>query len=167
MATGTDLTRRSLLRGQSRASAPQPTPPWALDYDAFIERCTRCGDCLPVCPENIIKKGEGGFPTVDFSNRACTFCGACVDRCQSGALSRAVDPPWQLKAQIDERCLTHQGVYCQSCRDGCDTRAIEFRLRAGEPVPKPHIDVSRCTGCGECVAVCPTNAVSVTRSGER
>jgi len=164
MATSVDLNRRALLRGRPRRSdSPPATPPWAGSADEFIDRCTRCGDCLTACPENILRTGDGGFPVIDFSNGSCTFCGACVDRCQSGALSRQVDPPWLRVARIEESCLTHQGVYCQSCRDGCDVRAIDFPHRAGESIPKPRIDASRCTGCGACVSVCPVNAVSVTR----
>src|SRR2546422_4692802 len=31
-------------------------PPGAVDETLFLDRCTRCGDCLPACPYGSIKK---------------------------------------------------------------------------------------------------------------
>jgi ferredoxin len=44
----------------------------------FEDRCTRCGACVDACPESILRRGSGGFPTVDFTASACTFCTARV-----------------------------------------------------------------------------------------
>ena len=47
------------------------------------ERCTGCGQCVEICPVNVIKM-EGDFPVVD---RAwCIGCGVCAVPCPSGAV---------------------------------------------------------------------------------
>ena len=155
-----DLSRRGFFRGRPRPRG-EMRPPWALLEADFIDRCTRCNDCLKVCPTHILVVGDGGYPTVDFSVGECTFCGDCVSACQPKALRR--DPeqvPWASKASIGEDCLPRQGVECRVCGDFCDARAIRFPPRLGGS-PLPEIDPEKCTGCGACVAPCPVTAISV------
>ena len=155
-----DLGRRGFLRG--RSSAPSPLrPPWAGNEATFAQRCTRCADCLPACPQHILVAAPGAYPTVDFSKGECTFCGACVTACKPGALRREEgEPPWQVKAVLGDRCLPRQGVVCRLCGDLCEVRAIRFPPRLGG-VLLPVVDSDLCTGCGACVAPCPVGAVSV------
>lgn len=156
-----DLSRRGFFRGRPRPRA-EIRPPWALIEEAFIDQCTRCNDCLKACPQHILVSGDGGYPTVDFSQGECTFCGDCVARCQPKALSR-LEPEqaaWPYKAAIGEDCLPRQGVECRVCGDFCDARAIRFPPRLGGS-PLPEIDAEKCTGCGACVAPCPVTAISV------
>lgn len=63
-------------------------------------------------------------------------------------------------ARIAESCLDRQGIVCQACRDACEPRAVRFLPLAGG-VSSPVVDEARCTGCGECLAVCPSNAISL------
>lgn len=155
-------SRRNFLRGRVAAHTAQPRPPWALAEGAFFTACTRCGDCARTCPTRIIRQGDGGYPTVDFAAGECTFCGQCVDRCQPGALSRKDDAsPWTLRATIGEGCLARKFVECRICGELCDAAAIRFRPRLGG-VAQPELDAARCTGCGACVAPCPTGAITVT-----
>jgi len=155
-----DVGRRNFLRGRTRPKA-QIRPPWALAEEAFIDRCTRCDDCLKACPQGILIAGEGGYPTVDFSRGECTFCGDCVSACRPLALLRREgDAPWQLKAVINDQCLPQHGVECRSCGDFCDANAIRFSPRLGGP-PLAEIDPDRCTGCGACLAPCPGKAISI------
>lgn len=37
----------------------------------------------------------------------------------------------------------------------------ESQAMGGSTLPVPHIDPTVCNGCGLCVVVCPTNALSV------
>ena len=74
MADGINLSRRGLLRGRLTTPKPGVQLPWSVSWDEFITDCTRCGDCLTACPEQILVKGDGGFPTVDFLRGECTFC---------------------------------------------------------------------------------------------
>jgi ferredoxin-type protein NapF len=68
--------------------------------------------------------------------------------------------PWSIRASIKDSCLTYEGVWCQSCKDACDPRAISFIMAVGQ-VPKPLIDTDACTGCGACVSPCPSNAIQI------
>jgi ferredoxin-type protein NapF len=154
-----DLARRALLRGQSAAAARPLRPPWALPEARFVEACTRCGDCIGVCPEAIIVRGDGGFPEVDFRRGACTFCGACVEACAPRALRELDADPWDLTARVGGACLARHGVHCQTCRDICDVLAVSFVHRRA--VPEPVIDAAACTGCGACVAACPAEAIGM------
>lgn len=60
-----------------------------------------------------------------------------------------------------EFCLPRQGVVCRSCGEACEPAAILFRPAAGG-VAQPFLQVERCTGCGECRAVCPVDALRLS-----
>jgi len=155
-----DASRRGFLRGRPHPRA-ETRPPWALHENAFIDCCTRCGDCLSACPQKILVAGDGGYPTVDFSHRECTFCGDCAAACRPLALTRGEGlPAWPYKARINASCLAQRGVECRVCGDFCDVRAIHFAPRIGS-APLPAIDTDACTGCGACVAPCPTAAILI------
>jgi ferredoxin-type protein NapF len=155
-----DVSRRGFLRGRPRPKA-EIRPPWALAEAAFIDRCTRCNDCLPACAQAILIAGDGGYPTVDFSRAECTFCGECVKVCRPQALLRDNDrTPWAIKALISDLCLARRGVECRVCGDFCDVRAIRFTPRLGGS-PLPEIATEQCTGCGACLAPCPSQAIAI------
>jgi len=64
------------------------------------------------------------------------------------------------KARIDGKCLAERGIVCRSCSEHCDPLAIRFQLLpAGRSLPL--IDDARCNACGECVRVCPSQALSL------
>ncbi|MBI2307166.1 MAG: ferredoxin-type protein NapF [Rhodocyclales bacterium] len=154
-------SRRNFLRGRVATHRAEPHPPWALAEREFIAACTRCGDCARACPTRIIRQGDGGYPTVDFANGECTFCGECVAHCPTGALLRQGNqPPWQLRAEIGERCIARQQVECRICGEMCEFAAIRFVPQPGG-IATPLLDGERCTGCGACVAPCPTTAITV------
>lgn len=67
---------------------------------------------------------------------------------------------------ISDDCLARAGVFCMSCRDACAEQAIWFRPRVGGPF-LPEVIESACSGCGACIALCPTNAITLAdRCGE-
>ncbi|MBE2257392.1 MAG: ferredoxin-type protein NapF [Candidatus Accumulibacter sp.] len=156
--------RRNFLRGRfSRRAAPL-RPPWAIAEEAFRQSCTRCGDCRAACPTRIISDRDGGYPILDFAAGECTFCGACVDACRSAALQRADgQAPWSARAVIGERCLAAQQVECRICGDHCEAAAIRFVARLGG-IAAPLVDAARCSGCGACLAPCPTRAIVVEQA---
>ena len=151
-------SRRALLRGELRAQAPL-RPPWALPEAAFVDTCTACHACLGACPEGVLVRGPAGYPVFSPKRGECTFCGDCEAACEPAALSRRTSQdPWHLLPRFGEDCLTAKGVVCRSCSDACGDDAIVFpRAR----VAVPQVSADRCTGCGACVAACPTHAISL------
>jgi ferredoxin-type protein NapF len=67
--------------------------------------------------------------------------------------------PASARARMTEACLDRQGIVCQACRDTCAPGAIRFLPLAGG-ASTPIVDDARCTGCRECLAVCPANAIT-------
>lgn len=157
-----DMARRSFLRGRPGTAGTPLRPPWALTETEFVERCTRCGDCVSACPTGLLQSASGNFPIADFAHAYCDFCARCVDACQPKALVRGAAPPWNLVAAIDDSCLARQDVVCRSCGEHCDAGAIRFPPRAGG-VAQPVLS-DACTGCGECLPVCPTRSISIGRA---
>lgn len=132
--------------------------PWAVD--AFEDACRRCDECIQACEESILIRGDGGYPTVDFSRGACSFCGACAKACRYTALDRAISPPWRLNISIGDSCLSARGITCRSCADACEQRSIRFQIqKAGRAVPR--LDPTLCNGCGECIATCPIQVIQI------
>lgn len=154
-------SRRNFLRGRFSVRKGPLRPPWALAEDDFLSACTRCGDCVRACPTRIVSDRDAGYPTIDFAEGECTFCGDCATACTAGALQRqAGRPPWLARAAINEDCLARRGVECRICGDLCAVGALRFPRQAGGfAVPEP--DRAHCTGCGACVAPCPSRAIAV------
>jgi ferredoxin-type protein NapG len=73
----------------------QLRPPGALDEVLFLASCIKCGQCLQVCPPQIVKlagisHGFGiGTPYIIPREGACILCSGlpCVLACPTGALS--------------------------------------------------------------------------------
>jgi ferredoxin-type protein NapF len=157
MSQSVNQGRRSLF---SRRKSNALRPPWVKTDIEFTDICTRCDNCIKACETSIIKRGDGGFPEVDFTLGECTFCQKCVTACEEPLFDTEQHVPWLIVANIKQTCLTYNGVWCQSCKDACDPRAISFVMAVGQ-VPKPIIDTSACTGCGACVSPCPSNAIAL------
>jgi ferredoxin-type protein NapF len=154
------ISRLQFLRGDFRGKRHPLRPPWFGSETDFIDHCERCGECVKACPENILEKGRGGYPQVNFQQGECTFCGRCADQCPNDTLQKARTPAWTIKAHIENHCLTQQDVICFSCRDNCESEAIYFNSTIAKvPVPKVHID--ECNGCGACYQACPVSAIII------
>lgn len=165
MNSAIDPGRRRLLRGQWLPSQSQSVfrPPWAEREAVFTELCSRCDDCIGVCPEKLLVRGSGGFPEADFRRGRCSFCGLCVQACKTGALRPLGETrgwAWTHRPSFGSGCLAVQGTVCRTCGDVCDSGAIAFRLARGGR-SYPELDQSRCNGCGACVGLCPVGAVSL------
>ncbi|TXH94503.1 MAG: ferredoxin-type protein NapF [Pseudorhodobacter sp.] len=160
MTDGVNLSRRGLFRGRLSAPKAGIQLPWSVSWDEFVAGCTRCGDCLAACPEQILIKGDGGFPTVDFHRGECTFCTECFSACQAPVFRPTIQTPWEYVAHIEAGCLATAQVFCQRCQDSCEQQAIRFSPRLGR-VPTPGIHAESCNGCGACVADCPVGSISI------
>jgi ferredoxin-type protein NapF len=134
-------------------------PPGAVEEVDFVDTCSRCNACIAACDVNIIVSGDGGFPELSFTRDGCTGCLACIEVCEPKALTRS-DTLWPLGLlEIDHKCLAKNKITCQSCKDACDHAAIQFPMTTATPVP--NLNPDQCTGCGECVSVCPVNSISI------
>ena len=165
---GTVVSRAQFLRGDYSGRSTPIRPPWSLPELEFVDLCSRCGDCISACPQQILDKGRGGFPRVDFSRGECLFCGECRQVCTPGALAVKqhagdVPEPWSVRASISERCLAGRRVECRSCSDQCESRSIRFQLVVGG-VAIPVLEQSACNGCGACYGVCPVQAIELRQS---
>ena len=173
------LPRRQFLRGEFLQSLQSETvktqgfqgirPPWAVEESAFVAGCSRCHDCITVCETQILVRGNGGFPEVNFSHGECTFCQKCVDVCKQSIfrphLGEEAEVAWQHKVEVQANCLAFNSVECRACEDNCETRAIRFKREIGG-VAKPYLDLDNCNGCGACLSICPVSAVRILRDYE-
>ena len=155
--------RRNFLRGNLTHRSDVIRPPWAVKEPLFRERCTQCDDCVDACPEQVLFRAGDGYPRARFHQAGCTFCARCLDICRNGALEGVrsdTDQAWQHSMRIGRQCLAVQGIVCRTCGDHCETRAIRFSLMtAGRSLPE--IDPATCTGCGQCMPVCPVDAITI------
>lgn len=155
----TATSKRNFLRGRNPGWRAL-RPPWSLDEMLFTETCNRCGQCADKCPLNIIKMGDAGFPEMDFSLSGCDFCRQCVNVCESAAISSQVDTAFKLIASINDQCFAVRAVICRSCAEVCETGALKFKQVVGG-ISQVLLDNSACTGCGECVSICPADSISM------
>ncbi|NRB68031.1 MAG: ferredoxin-type protein NapF [Vibrio sp.] len=155
-----DLSKRRFLSGKKRQDN-ELSLPWLSQPTLFIEQCTRCNKCVDVCQTQIIVKGDGGFPHIDFSNDECTFCYQCAAICPEPLFKPQSTHPWTAKATVNEDCLAKLNVDCRTCGDMCEPMAITFKLEVGK-VAQPILNLEECNGCGACVSVCPTSSINVS-----
>jgi MauM/NapG family ferredoxin protein len=161
-----------VVRRTERRVSPLPVlrPPGAIEEIGFLAACTRCGDCMDVCPPRAIVKapaGAGlavGTPMIDPSVQPCMVCDdmPCARACPTGALVL----PEQLWEEyclatlelIPERCIAFHDIPCGTCARVCPvgTKALTMDA-AGRPV----IHKEGCVGCGVCVRACPTTPSSL------
>ena len=145
-------------------------PPGALVEMAFIAACTRCGDCLDVCPAHAIfnaPPGAGlaaGTPVIEPVAQPCTACPEmkCAVVCPTDALI-VPDQLWDgyQMAELElvtERCIAFQKVECGVCARQCP---IGEKALALDAEGRPIIKIEGCVGCGVCVRACPSTPASL------
>jgi len=141
-------------------SAPARTdwlrPPGAVGEALFLERCTRCGDCLEACPHDSIEAYKVDRTPVIFANhRPCLLCDdfPCIASCETEALL-PVDEEHPVNmglAVVSTRlCTADQG--CHACVSKCPTQALDLDFST----LRVQVNAQRCVGCGMCEQVCMT-----------
>ncbi len=68
-------------------------------------------------------RGTSAGPRVVHSR--CTDCGACMNACPAGAITRYGRAGLVAYAIDPSRCLLHQGTPCTACREACGFDAID------------------------------------------
>jgi ferredoxin-type protein NapF len=144
-------------------------PPGALDKERFTALCVRCGNCINICPSQIIFPNSDfaqvyGLPTpaLRFESGYCLEnCNRCTQVCPSGAItSLSVTDKNRIKigiAKINlEICLLADGKECTTCIKRCPYDAIVIKSSDDGFSTQPWINETRCNGCGACEFFCPT-----------
>jgi ferredoxin-type protein NapF len=135
--------------------------PWT-DAARLMEHCTACGACARACPQQILRVVGGRTVEMDF-HVPCTFCGLCADACPEEVFEASLVEPWEARAFIGAGCFEAQGVSCRACEDSCEARALRARPEFGGRA-QMIVNLDACTGCGGCLPVCPTGAITVQRT---
>jgi len=142
-------------------------PPGSLQEQQFREQCSRCSECVRVCPSHCIKidfsgnEGEGA-PYIDADLSSCVLCTslACMHHCPSGALQPTMVDYVDMGVAVwhESTCVRTRGDNCTVCVEACPVGARAITL--GDD---GRINVREgCTGCGTCQHACPTNPKSIT-----
>ena len=153
------LSRRRFMRGQIKKES-LPRLPWAVEEKTFLHGCTQCNKCISSCEQDIIKRDKLGFPFVDFDQDECSFCNKCIDICDEPIFNEPkLGPAFPGDFNINNKCLAKNNIYCQSCRDVCDSKAISFTYLESA-IPEPELNLSDCNQCGACVSICPQDAIT-------
>ena len=142
-------------------------PPGALFPDqSFRDTCSRCGNCVDVCPADCIKisvsghKGNGA-PYIDANEMPCVVCEGlqCMHDCPSGALQPIplVDIDMGTAIWNYETCLRKRDEHCRICVDVCPVGTVAIELVANTI----YVHEDGCIGCGVCQQQCPTSPKSI------
>ena len=110
-----------------------------------MAKCTRCGKCVPVCPESAVNPAH-----VEMDESLCNHCGKCFKVCEFENVITVVEPEGYFELRIDPDLCE----LCGDCQNACeDYGAIHWAMY------KASIDKNKCSGCGECEKICEYDAV--------
>jgi NAD-dependent dihydropyrimidine dehydrogenase PreA subunit len=147
-----------------------PRPPGALIEPEFLKYCTRCYQCIDVCPADALHPAgvSGGIPnfgTPVLEWKKCIFCMNCIRTCPTGAIKRISRDDIDIGNAIINHttCLTWSGQSkCDICFNACRYDAIKLENKI-----YPVVLEDPCTGCGACERKCPTNPKSIVTYYEK
>ncbi len=131
-------------------------PPGAVAESVFLERCTRCGDCVKACPYGSISLSRrDGTPEIFPDQIPCYLCHdfPCIAACGTDALVPVAsrEEVTMGTARITHRhCTAGQG--CNACVSQCPMTALAMDFESFRLV----VTEARCVGCGICEQTCKT-----------
>lgn len=130
-------------------------PPGAAGEAIFLERCTKCSDCMKACPHQSIVIHQDGTPVIFPDQMPCYLCDdtPCIAACATEALLPvgSVQEARMGMAVVNHRlCTAGQG--CHACVSKCPTDALAMDFDAQRLV----VSGERCVGCGMCEHICRT-----------
>lgn len=153
-------------------------PPGGRPEDEMLALCSRCGQCMKVCPTNVLQPAlartglEGLFtPEMDFRVGYCDWsCNECGKLCPTGAIEPLDLPEKRLavigRAYIDrDTCLPWADYQtCLVCQELCpvpEKAVVIVHANVTTPdgvalnIGQPEVVAERCIGCGICENACP------------
>lgn len=156
-------------------------PPAALSEREFIQRCIRCGNCMKVCPTNVLQPAllETGFngvwtPKMGTDIGYCEYeCDLCGKVCPTGAIALLTKEE-KIRTKIGlaeinpDTCLPWaEGTECIVCEEHCPVadkaiKTVERMGRKGKIVKYPSVDPALCVGCAICEFKCPVKPRAIT-----
>jgi ferredoxin len=135
-----------LSTGSPNSTKTLIRPPMSREEHDFLSSCIRCGECMKACPTGILKP--------------------------AGIFDHGIRALWTpVMIPTEGPCL--EG--CNACSQACPTDAIlkypieeKYAYKAGTAVFNSSlcISVTENKFCSECVRVCPTNAIEITKGWE-
>lgn len=159
-----------LLQHKFAHAAPHLRPPGAIDEEAFLAACIKCGQCVQVCPIEAIELADlneglsNGTPYIAPRAQACDFsCDAtqCILACPTGALSHLIDKKEQVRMGVatlarPDACLARRGKGWNGPAraapfDGV-LRWTEVDRWKAQPIKDHDYDLEI---CDVCVQTCP------------
>ncbi len=131
-------------------------PPGAVQENIFLERCTKCGDCIEACPHDAIRSLTiQETPAIFPEETPCKLCEdlPCINSCQTEALV-PVNSYSEIRMGLAKvsRNICTAGNGCNACVSKCPTQAISMDF--GEFLVS--VDAGQCVGCGICQHICGT-----------
>jgi MauM/NapG family ferredoxin protein len=180
------------LAGKRNFNPDLVRPPGSAAESDFLGTCIRCGECMKVCPTNVIQPAmlEGGLeglwtPVLKTKYSYCEYkCTMCTQVCPTDAI-RPLPLPEKQKVRIGlaaidtGRCLPYAYArQCQVCLEHCPlpekaiwTEDAVVKNAAGSEVSVklPRVNADLCIGCGICENKCPVSdqaAIRITSVGE-
>lgn len=164
--------------GRRTQNARLVRPPGGRAEGELLALCTRCGQCMKVCPTNVLQPAvtaagvEGLFtPQMEFRVGSCEWsCNECGKVCPTGAIQPLALEAKRLtvigRAYIDRnRCIPWADYKtCLVCQELCPVPDKAIVITPAEVVApggsrvklgRPEVIAEKCIGCGVCEKECP------------
>ncbi len=131
------------------------------------DQCVSCDLCEENCPVGAIEVGDDG---VEVDAIVCVGCSTCVQVCPRDVLrfyevrfedgKPVPSPVYVPKAELDVRYIGVDIKTCETCEEKPCVEACPSGVMKGI-VEERRIRIEDCTGCLECLRVCPYGAVDI------